>query len=76
MIARVSTAEAAKLLGLDRATLDRMIARAPRTLKGAPLRVGEGRRRVHYRWDPARLGEWLDAYTAWDASRGQRRRAA
>lgn len=63
----LSTGEAAARLGVSRSTLDAMVARAPRDLPGAPVRVGEGGRRQHLRWDAGRIAEWAAAYRAWDA---------
>jgi hypothetical protein len=70
---QVDTSEAARLLGIDRGTLDTMLARAPRTLPGAPVQVGEGRARRHWRWDPSRLAEWREAFGRWDATEAERR---
>lgn len=68
----LSTVEAAALLNIDRTTLDDMVDRAPRTLPGAPLRVGQGKARTHLRWDPERVREWAAAYDQWRSTRGRR----
>ena len=68
----ISTAEAARLLDVDRGTLDAMRDRAPRSLPGAPIAVGDGKRRRSWRWDPDRLAEWAAAYHAWVGTRGRR----
>jgi predicted DNA-binding transcriptional regulator AlpA len=65
---RIGTAEAARLLGVSRNTLDAMIDSAPRTLPGAPVNVGTKKRRS-LRWDPTKLDEWAQAYRDWSAGR-------
>jgi predicted DNA-binding transcriptional regulator AlpA len=69
----INTAEAARRLGIDRSTLDAMVSKAPKTLPGAPTRVGQGRARQHFRWDGERLDEWAEAYRDWLSRRGKRR---
>lgn len=61
----ISTATAAKRLGLARCTLDDMVDRAPRDLPGAPVPVGNGKARRHLRWDERHLDTWMAAYQAW-----------
>lgn len=68
----ISTAEAARRLGVDRSTLDIMRDRAP-ALPGGPVRVGAGRARRAWRWNAARLDEWFDAYERWYRQRGRSR---
>lgn len=68
----ISTDEAATLLGVSRSTLDAMVAQAPRTLPGSPVRVGDGGERRHLRWDPTALTTWMNAYRDWRATRGRR----
>lgn len=43
---------------------DKMAAKAPPDLPGAPLDVSHGTRR-RWRWDPSRLSTWASAYQAW-----------
>lgn len=69
----ISTGEAARRLGIPRATLSDMHSRAPADLPGAPLAAGRGKDRRHLRWDAARIRNWLDAYLAWEGQRDQRR---
>lgn len=67
---RISTDEAARVLGVSRDTLDRMIAEAPAELPGGPVDISSlTSRRRHWMWDSARLTEWWDAYGRWRASR-------
>ena len=68
----ISTAQAARLLDVDRGTLDAMRDRAPKKLPGAPVAVGDGKRRRSWRWDRDRLVEWAAAYHAWVGTRGRR----
>jgi len=71
----VDTATAARILGVGRTTIDAMVSDAPKDLPGGPVHVGRGGVRRHLRWDLSRIGDWVDAYRAWEAS-GKRRRAA
>lgn len=64
----ISTDEAAAIFGVDRETLDKMVAKAPPDLPGAPLDVSHGVRR-RWRWDPSRLTVWAAAYQTWKADR-------
>lgn len=66
----LSTSTAAKRLGIARSTLDQMVARAPKTLHGAPMLVGAGRKRRHWRWNVDTLETWAAAYREWDAKGG------
>ncbi len=59
----VSTAEAAVLLGMSRATLDRLAAAAPTGVPGGPTNIGTGKRQ-HYRWDPSTVAAWVTAVNA------------
>ena len=68
----ISTAEAARLLDVDRGTLDAMRDRAPKHLPGAPIAMGDGKRRRSWRWDRDRLVEWAEAYHAWVGTRGRK----
>jgi predicted DNA-binding transcriptional regulator AlpA len=63
----LTTAQVATRLGINRSTLDEMIAAAPSTLAGSPRQVGTGSKRRHLRWDEAQLDAWLEAYRAWAA---------
>lgn len=63
-----TTAQAAAQLGVPRSTLDDMVARAPADLPGAPIHVGDGRHRHHFRWDPERIPEWWAAFQQWEAT--------
>jgi hypothetical protein len=63
----IRTEEAAVRLSVGRATLDAMVARAPRDLPGAPVQVGHGAQRRHLRWDPSTLSAWMEAFRAWEA---------
>lgn len=58
----ISTAEAARRLGINRSTLDDMVKCAPRNLPGSPVAVGEGKKHRFLRWNPSHLNEWADAY--------------
>lgn len=68
----ISTAEAAVLLGMSRATLDRLAAAAPAGVPGGPTNIGTGKRR-HFRWDPRSISAWVSAVTAARSTRGPRR---
>jgi hypothetical protein len=61
--------EAARRLGLPRTTLKAMVDKAPGDLPGAPMPVGEGKRRCHVRWDARTVDAWLAAYRDWDGKR-------
>lgn len=63
---RLSTREAAQVLGLSRYALDHMERRAPEGLPCPPINVGAGCYRI-IRWprDPGRLSQWANAYGDW-----------
>jgi predicted DNA-binding transcriptional regulator AlpA len=61
----MTTADVADHLGINRSTLDEMVAKAPRSLPGSPLQIGTGRKNRHLRWDMSRLDEWLAAFETW-----------
>ncbi len=69
----LNTADAARRLGIDRGTLDQMVARAPRDLPGGPVHVGEGKARRHLRWPASTLQTWVDAFREFERTRGKRR---
>ena len=67
---RICTDEAARVLGVSRDTIDRMIAEAPADLPGGPVDIGALASKKHrWVWDAARLTEWWDAYGRWRATR-------
>lgn len=70
----LTTEQAALRLSIARSTLDEMVAQAPKTLEGAPVSVGGGSERKHFRWDAERLDDWMAAYQQWQATRRKRRR--
>lgn len=61
MTTLLHTSEAAELLGIHRATLDRITKAAPANLPGAPIQVGCGRTRRHLRYPSETLIEWFRA---------------
>ena len=63
----LTQAEAAKVAGVSRSSLDAMLAKAPKNLPGAPMHVGEGQQREHKAWEASRVREWVAAYRAWEA---------
>lgn len=69
----LTTEEAARKLGIDRDTLDKMVSRAPKSLPGSPTHVGKGKVRRHLRWSAARLFDWASGYDAWERTRGRAR---
>ncbi len=68
----LTTVQAARVLNVSRANLDRMRDRAPRTLPGSPVQGGGGKERKHWKWDRERLDVWSAAYTEWLATRGRK----
>jgi hypothetical protein len=61
MTALLKTAAAAARLGIDRGTLDRFADLAPADLPGAPIQVGIGSTRRHYRYPADTLLDWFRA---------------
>lgn len=57
----LSPARAAETLGVNRATLDRLAAMAPRDLPGGPIQVGFGSNRRHDRYPADTLLDWFRA---------------
>jgi hypothetical protein len=57
-------AAAAEILGVHRATLDRLAELAPADLPGAPIQVGFGSTRRHYRYPADALLDWFRAASA------------
>lgn len=76
----LTTAEVVERLGINRSTLDEMVASAPRDLTGAPIHVGTGLKKRHLRWDVDRIDAWFAAFEAWqraqDSATGTRARPA
>lgn len=66
-VERVGVADAARLLGLSRDSLDAAIREAPPDLPHAPFAVGAGRSRRHWRFEPSGLPKWWAAYRGWKA---------
>jgi len=54
-------AEAAHRLGVHRGTLDRLARVAPANLPGAPIQVGIGSTRRHFRYPADTLLDWFRA---------------
>lgn len=69
----IPTAEAARRLGMDRGTLDKMVQDAPKNLAGGPVRKGKGKERQHLLWDADHLEQWVRAFEAWRLTRGRKR---
>jgi hypothetical protein len=69
----ISTEDATRLLGMSRATLDRLAASAPAGLPGGPTNIGSGKRQ-HFRWDPRSISAWVSAVTAVRSSGRPRRK--
>lgn len=71
---RIKRAEVARRLNVHVQTLDALIDSAPKNLPGSPLRIGDGKKRRHYRWNPDTFEAWIEAVQAWRAGRGKRPR--
>lgn len=61
----LTTEEVARRLEISRTTLDELVGQAPRTLPGAPISLGSGRRRHHWRWQEENVNAWLTAFLEW-----------
>jgi len=62
---RVGVSEAARLLGMSRSALDRMLRDAPADLPGSPAQYGSGEKRRHLRWEcETQLREWFSAFNS------------
>ena len=57
----LTTEQACIALGISRDALDRITKAAPDDLPGAPIQVGMGRKRRHYRYPADALIEWFRA---------------
>ena len=55
----LTTAEAARHLGIARSTLDEMLANSRPHHPGTPSIVGTGKQRTHRRWDRDALDDWF-----------------
>jgi hypothetical protein len=62
--ALLQPAAAAEVLGISRDTLDRFADLAPADLPGAPIQVGIGSTRRHYRYPADTLLDWFRAASA------------
>ena len=65
----LTTTQVAEHLGINRCTLDEMLAAAPRDLPGSPVQIGVGSKKRHLRWDAERIEEWFAAVQAWRQAR-------
>lgn len=57
--------ESAARIGVSPNTLRRMLEESPQDLPGRPISIGRGTKRTHWRWRPADLERWLEAFSRW-----------
>ena len=72
----VSPLEAAGIIGVPVRELRELARMAPTELTGAPIPVGHGSERSHFRFDAELLERWWSEAREWRASTGQRARGA